>query len=86
MSTLRTINVIHPSGSTTNIVNDSSGNVTVGNDLTVTGATVPASSFKRNRIINGNMLIDQRNAGASVTVTTSGQYALDRFCYFVSQS
>jgi hypothetical protein len=79
MSTLRTINVIHPSGSTTNIVNDSSGNVTVGNDLTVTGALVPSSSFKRNRIINGNMLIDQRNAGASLPGTTSGVYPVDRF-------
>jgi hypothetical protein len=39
MSTLKTINVIHPSGSTTNIVNDSSGNVTVGNNLTVTGTS-----------------------------------------------
>ena len=35
-------------------------------------------SFK-NRIINGAMMIDQRNAGASVTVTTSGQFAVDRF-------
>lgn len=84
MSTLRTINVIHPSGSTTNIVNDASGNVTVGNDLTVTGATVPASSFKRNRIINGNMLIDQRNAGASVTPNNS--YTLDRWLYENSQT
>ena len=34
MSTLRTINVIHPSGSTTNIVNDASGNVAIGANLT----------------------------------------------------
>ena len=41
MSTLKTINVIHPSSSTTNIVNDASGNVSVGNNLTVAGtATV----------------------------------------------
>ena len=32
----------------------------------------------RNRIINGSMMIDQRNAGASVT-PTNGQYTLDRF-------
>jgi hypothetical protein len=79
MSTLKSINVIHPSGSTTNIVNDSSGNVTVGNDLTVTGALVPSSSFKRNRIINGNMLIDQRGS-ATTPVTTSG-YNVDRWYY-----
>jgi len=84
MSTLRTINVIHPSGSTTNIVNDASGNVTVGNDLTVTGALVPSSSFKRNRIINGNMLIDQRNAGASVTPTVDPTYTLDRWQFSLS--
>ena len=32
----------------------------------------------KNRIINGAMVIDQRNAGASVT-PTDGQYVLDRF-------
>ena len=75
MSTLRTINVIHPSGSTTNIVNDASGNVTVGNNLTVTGATVPASSFKRNRLINGNMNVAQRGT----TFTDGNGYTLDRW-------
>ena len=33
----------------------------------------------RNRIINGAMVIDQRNAGASVTVTNSAPYTLDRW-------
>jgi len=33
----------------------------------------------KNRIINGAMVIDQRNAGASVTQTTSEGYSLDRF-------
>jgi hypothetical protein len=35
----------------------------------------------RNRIINGQMQIDQRNAGASVTITNTGAYTytLDRF-------
>ena len=39
-----------------------------------------ASNFK-NRLINGAMVIDQRNAGASVTPTTIGapQYTLDRW-------
>jgi len=35
-------------------------------------------SFK-NRIINGAMVIDQRNAGAAQTVTTSGAYTIDRW-------
>jgi len=72
MSTLKVINVIHPSGSTNNIVTDSSGNVTFG------GTAAMASSYLRNRIINGDMRIDQRNAGASVT-PTDGQYTVDRW-------
>jgi hypothetical protein len=93
MSTLRTINVIHPSGSTTNIVNDASGNVAVGNNLTVagtstisgnetvTGTLVMGSSFKRNRIINGNMVVDQRNSGAAQTITAAAAlaYTVDRW-------
>ncbi len=40
-----------------------------------------SSSFGfKNRIINGAMVIDQRNAGASVTIpSTVGQYTLDRW-------
>lgn len=33
----------------------------------------------RNRIINGDMRIDQRNAGASVTINNSNSYTLDRW-------
>jgi len=41
----------------------------------------------RNRIINGNMVIDQRNAGASVTPTVDGQYGgPDRWGYWLSQA
>ena len=50
------------------------------------GITFPNSSTQavgfygfKNRIINGAMVIDQRNAGASVSVTTDGQYVVDRF-------
>jgi hypothetical protein len=45
---------------------------------------VPVTGFK-NRIINGDMTIDQRNAGASVT-PTDGQYLLDRWLVEVSQT
>ena len=38
MSTLKSINVVHPSSATNNIVNDASGNVAIGNNLTVAGA------------------------------------------------
>lgn len=48
MSTLKTINIIHPSGSTNNIVNDASGNITVGGTASAaaiipTGSSVPTN-------------------------------------------
>ncbi len=46
--------------------------------------TAPNGSFK-NRIINGAMMIDQRNAGASVT-PTNGQYVTDRWKGGLTQS
>ena len=93
MSTLKSINVIHPSSAVNNIVNDASGNVAVGNNLTVagtstisgnetvTGTLAMGSSFKRNRIINGNMATDQRNAGAAQTITAGAAlaYSVDRW-------
>jgi hypothetical protein len=36
----------------------------------------------KNRIINGDMQIDQRNAGASVTLTSGGIYTVDRWIGF----
>jgi hypothetical protein len=89
MSTLKAINLVHPTSATNNIVLDASGNAAVGGNLTVTGAitgsgtltttgtVVMGSSFMRNRIINGAMVVDQRNVGASVAA--SGQYTLDRW-------
>jgi hypothetical protein len=50
-----------------------------------TAGTNGAIGFK-NRIINGNMVIDQRNAGASVTATTSFPYTLDRWQAIASQN
>jgi hypothetical protein len=56
------------------IVDSSAGNTT-----TINGTTPTAyNTMGRNRIINGAMEIDQRNAGASVT-PTNGQYCLDRW-------
>ena len=43
-----------------------------------TGTTTGYYGFK-NRIINGAMVIDQRNAGASVTYDGSSGYSVDRF-------
>jgi hypothetical protein len=50
----------------------------VFSDGTIQG-TAAGNSF-RNRIINGDMRIDQRNAGASISVTTGAAfYSVDRF-------
>jgi len=47
----------------------------------VAGSNIGAgnASLMKNRIINGSMVIDQRNAGASVTQTTADLYPVDRF-------
>ena len=44
MSTVKTIGVIHPSGAVYNLTNDTSGNVAVGNNMTVAG-TLTANSI-----------------------------------------
>jgi hypothetical protein len=50
-----------------------------GNTATINSVTPNTSNVVgKNRIINGNMMIDQRNAGASIT-PTGGVYALDRW-------
>ena len=64
----------------------------IGNSSIATGAVSPDKldsnaqrmGFK-NRIINGAMVIDQRNNGASVT-PASGAYTLDRWVYNASQA
>jgi hypothetical protein len=67
------------------MVTDASGNVSFGNAVTVagnttiTGSLVPSSSFLRNRIINGDMRVDQRNAGAEVNPAVTSTYYLDRW-------
>ena len=45
----------------------------------ITANAVTPSVNMKNRIINGAMVIDQRNAGASLTNTTSFPYSLDRW-------
>lgn len=80
MSTLKTINVVHPSSATNNIVLDNNGN------MSVAGTLSPASPFTfRNRIINGDMSISQRATSATVTAGTArpgasiGYPSLDRW-------
>jgi hypothetical protein len=56
----------------------------------VSGVSLGAgnASIMKNRIINGAMVIDQRNAGASVTPTPIGafNYTLDRWAVEISQA
>ena len=54
---------------------------TINADLMTTSDGVSSSGLYgfKNRIINGAMVIDQRNAGASVTQTASNLYVVDRF-------
>ncbi len=55
----------------TNASNLSSGTVPI--------ARLPAYQYTRNMEINGALLVDQRNAGASQTVTSSQTYTVDRW-------
>ena len=48
-------------------------------------ASTGVSQGFKNRIINGAMTIDQRNAGASVA-GTNGNYVVDRFLLFLTQN
>ena len=46
---------------------------------TITANAVTPSVNMKNRLINSAMVIDQRNAGASLTITSDGLYTLDRW-------
>jgi hypothetical protein len=65
----------------TTIINGSSPSITFSDGSAQTSATRPFL----NRIINGAMVIDQRNAGASVTPTVTG-YTLDRWVATLTES
>jgi hypothetical protein len=67
-----------------NAITDASG----GNTATINSMTPTADSLQgfRNRIINGDMRIDQRNGGASVTPAAPNQYTVDRWKADISVS
>lgn len=60
----------------------------VNADLMTTSDGVSSAGLygMKNRLINGDMRIDQRNAGASVTPANTGQYLVDRWFYNGAQS
>ena len=75
MSTLKTTNLQNASAASPAIVLAADGSATA-NLSSVNGGPL---SGMRNRILNGDMRLDQRNAGASVTPTGDVTYTVDRW-------
>ena len=72
-----------------NVANTFTQNQTIYSGALTLGSTpigAGNSSIMKNRIINGAMVIDQRNAGASVTPATDATYTLDRWSARLTQS
>jgi hypothetical protein len=68
------------------IILDGTSGITSPNE-TITGSLNTPNTFGfKNRIINGGMVIDQRNAGASVSLQTTTSYVLDRWISYQSQN
>ena len=57
---------------------DSSNRLTATNGIYINGALSSGYTMK-NHIINGAMVIDERNNGVVVTPTTAGAYTVDRW-------
>jgi len=95
MSTIKTINVIHPTGVTNNIVNDNAGNVTVGAALTTTttltaGTTVSDSKGEvRSVPVNsqtGAYTVVAGDAGKFISITTGGVTVATTTAFTTGQS
>ena len=80
---------INLQGDTSGSISISAPSVAGSNTLTLPASTQTLATQNslgvRNLIINGDMRIDQRNAGASVT-PTDGLYTVDRWLFRVSQA
>ena len=79
MSTLKTTNLQNASAASPAFVLAADGSATA-NLSSVNGGPIAGT---RNHIINGDMRIDQRNAGASGTASA---YTVDRWQYYATQS
>jgi len=71
---------IQSGGST--VMSVTSSGVAITGALSQNGGAYSTQPTFRNLIINGDMRIDQRNAGASVSVSSSTPYTLDRWKAF----
>jgi len=89
--------VLQTNNGTTALTIDTSQNTTLAGKLTTASSgiqfsdasiqTAAASPYVlKNRIINGDMRIDQRNAGASITQTNANIFSTDRWQSYGSQS
>ena len=73
-------------------INSGTSNVSPANvvatTLTIGGVALGAgnASQMKNRIINGAMVIDQRNAGAAISAANLTGYTVDRWSYTASQT
>lgn len=78
-----TINTLTMTGtataSTLTATNLGGTNVASTGTMSTTDVLVMNSSFKRNKIINGNMVVNQRYSLASPQAATDGSYYIDRF-------
>ena len=73
--------VLQTAGSNTALTLDNAQNATF------TGYISAPNTFGfKNRIINGAMVIDQRNSGSSITPTADGSYTLDRWKLAIAQA
>jgi hypothetical protein len=99
LSLLKASNLSDVANATTARTNISAAKSGANSDITsLTGLTTPLSQAQggtgtttgyygfKNRIINSAMVIDQRNAGASVTPTVDATYTLDRWAARLTQA
>lgn len=86
-ATLKTTLIQEPSSATVNLTLNTDGTMTTGTNMTVTGTSVMSSPYTmRNKIINGAMVIDQRNGGAAINSASNNSFGVDRFNYATNQS
>jgi hypothetical protein len=71
-------NINIQSGGTT-VMSVTSSGVAVTGSFSQNGAVYSTQPSFRNLIINGDMRIDQRNAGSANTINVDGEYTLDRW-------
>ena len=78
--------ILHANGNVSMLTANSTlfiGNTSISNaGISVSGSTISPFGGMRNRIINGAMVIDQRNSGAT---GTASQITVDRWWYLGSQ-